>query len=293
MNRISLAELQHDEEFIQRHIGPSPSEAQAMLQVLGYESLDQLISATVPEKIRLQQPMDIASAKTEHHALADLKAMAGKNIINRSFIGTGYYNTYTPPVILRNVLENPGWYTAYTPYQPEIAQGRLEALLTFQQMIMDLTGMDLANASMLDEGTAAAEAMSLLKRVNTRAKPLGLEVVVGNPEELLKTTDAFGALIQYPGSYGDISAIEDLIKQAHSNNILITAATDLMALCLMTPPGELGADVVVGNSQRFGVPMGFGGPHAAFFATLDAWTHYWRVYRQQRKAGTAHGHANS
>ena len=294
MNRISLAELQHDEEFIQRHIGPSPSEAQAMLQVLGYESLDQLISATVPEKIRLQQPMDIASAKTEHHALADLKALAGKNIINRSFIGTGYYNTYTPPVILRNVLENPGWYTAYTPYQPEIAQGRLEALLTFQQMIMDLTGMDLANASMLDEGTAAAEAMSLLKRVNkknrsntfivaedthpqtiavveTRAKPLGLEVVVGNPEELLKTTDAFGALIQYPGSYGDISAIEDLIKQAHSNNILITAATDLMALCLMTPPGELGADVVVGNSQRFGVPMGFGGPHAAFFATRDAY----------------------
>lgn len=294
MNRPSLAELQHNEEFIQRHIGPSPSEAAAMLEVLGYESLDQLISATVPDTIRRQQPMDIGSAKTEHTALADLKALAEKNSLNRSFIGSGYYNTYTPPVILRNVLENPGWYTAYTPYQPEIAQGRLEALLTFQQMVMDLSGMDLANASMLDEGTAAAEAMTLLKRVNkknrsntfivaedthpqtiavikTRAKPLGLEVVVGKPEELLANTDAFGALIQYPGSFGDVGNIEEQIKQAHDNNILVTVATDLMALCLMTPPGELGADVVVGNNQRFGVPMGFGGPYAAFFATRSAY----------------------
>jgi glycine dehydrogenase len=294
MNRISLAELQHNEEFVQRHIGPSNSEICDMLESLGYSSLETLTKATLPDSICRREAMQLGKPKTEQQSLAELRHIANKNIVKRSFIGTGYYNTYIPPVILRNVLENPGWYTAYTPYQPEIAQGRLEALLTYQQMVLDLTGMELANASMLDEGTAAAEAMSLLKRVNkknhsptfivaedthpqtiavikTRAKPLGLNIVIGNPQELIGDTEAFGVLLQYPGTYGDIENIEELIDMAHGHNILVTVAADIMALCLLTPPGELDADVVVGNSQRFGVPMGFGGPHAAFFATRNAY----------------------
>ena len=238
--------------------------------------------------------MQLPGAQTEQQVIARLRELASLNIVNRSFIGMGYHDTVTPPVIQRNVLENPGWYTAYTPYQPEISQGRLEALLTFQQMVLDLTGMDLANASMLDEGTAAAEAMTLLQRVNkknrsstfliaddchpqtiavvkTRAKALDLEVLVGDPAELLNTTEAFGLLVQYPGTYGHLQDISPLTEKAHEKNTLVAVAADIMALLLVKSPGSMGADVVLGNTQRFGVPMGFGGPHAAFFATRDAY----------------------
>ncbi|MEH6610339.1 MAG: aminomethyl-transferring glycine dehydrogenase [Halioglobus sp.] len=294
MTRESLFELEHHQEFIQRHIGPSEQQQQDMAQILGYNSLDALIDATVPAAIRSSTPMDLPGPETEQSVIARLRKLAELNIVNTSYIGTGYSNTYTPPVIQRNVLENPGWYTAYTPYQPEIAQGRLEALLTYQQMIMDLTGMELANASMLDEGTAAAEAMTLMQRVNkknrskvfivaedchpqtiavvkTRAGALDIEVLVGDPNTLIGETEAFGLLIQYPGSFGEVRDIAPLIANAHDAKTLVTVCSDLAALVLLKSPGELGADVVVGNSQRFGVPMGFGGPHAAFFATRDAY----------------------
>ena len=294
MSRPSLFELENHSDFIQRHIGPTVKQQQEMAQTLGYDSLDALIDDTVPAAIRRTAPMDLPGAQTEQNVLARLKALACQNVINKSYIGTGYNNTYTPPVVQRNVLENPGWYTAYTPYQPEISQGRLEALLSYQQMIMDLTGMDLANASMLDEGTAAAEAMTLLQRVNkknrsnvfivaedchpqtvavvqTRAEVLDIEILVGDPNELLGETEAFGALLQYPGTRGHLHDIEPLIEKAHAAKTLVTVAADIMALLMVKAPGQLGADVVVGNSQRFGVPMGFGGPHAAFFATRDAY----------------------
>ena len=294
MSRPSLFELENHADFIQRHIGPTVNQQTEMAQALGYANLDALIDDTVPAAIRRRQPMDLPEAQTEQAVIARLRGLAQQNVINKSFIGTGYYDTYTPAVIQRNVLENPGWYTAYTPYQPEISQGRLEALLTFQQMILDLTGMELANASMLDEGTAAAEAMTLLQRVNkknrshtllvaddchpqtiavvkTRAAVLGIEVVVGKPEELVGTTEAFGLLLQYPGTYGHLHDISPLIERAHQANTLVGVAADIMSLLLIKSPGELGADVVVGNSQRFGVPMGFGGPHAAYFATRDAY----------------------
>lgn len=294
MTRESLFELEHHQEFIQRHIGPSEQQQQDMAQILGYNNLDALIDATVPAAIRRSIPMDLPGPETEQSVIARLRKLAELNIVNTSYIGTGYSNTYTPSVIQRNVLENPGWYTAYTPYQPEIAQGRLEALLTYQQMIMDLTGMELANASMLDEGTAAAEAMTLMQRVNkknrskvfivakdchpqtiavvkTRAEALNIAVLVGDPEALIAENEAFGLLIQYPGSFGEVRDIAPLIASAHGAKILVTVCSDLAALALLKSPGELGADVVVGNSQRFGVPMGFGGPHAAFFATRDAY----------------------
>ncbi len=294
MSRPTLFELENHADFIQRHIGPDRRQQEEMARTIGYDSLDALIENTVPGAIRRERSMDLPGAQTEQAVIARLKELASRNIINRSFIGTGYYDTYTPAVIQRNVLENPGWYTAYTPYQPEISQGRLEALLTFQQMIMDLTGMDLANASMLDEGTAAAEAMTLLHRVNkknrsatfivaedchpqtiavvkTRAEVLDIEVVVGDPNTLVGTVEAFGLLVQYPGTYGHLEDIGPLIEQAHQAQTLVTVASDLMALLMIKSPGALGADVVVGNSQRFGVPMGFGGPHAAFFATRDAY----------------------
>jgi glycine cleavage system P protein (glycine dehydrogenase) len=294
MTRPSLADLQNHAEFIQRHIGPTVKQRSEMAQAMGYDSLEALIEATVPAAIRREQAMDLAGAQTEQAVIGRLREFADQNTLHKSFIGSGYHDTYTPPVIQRNVLENPGWYTAYTPYQPEISQGRLEALLTFQQMILDLTGMDLANASMLDEGTAAAEAMTLLHRVNkknrsntfivardchpqtiavvtTRAQALDIEVVVGEPQELLGTTEAFGLLLQYPGSYGQLTDISPLIEQAHQANTLVSVAADIMALLLVKSPGALGADVVVGNTQRFGVPMGFGGPHAAYFATRDAY----------------------
>jgi glycine dehydrogenase len=288
----SLTELEANDAFIQRHIGPDQSQQQAMLKQLGVNSLDELIETTVPANILRNKPMALPEAQTENNALAALKELASQNKLMQNYIGMGYYATYTPNVILRNVLENPGWYTAYTPYQPEIAQGRLEGLLNYQQMVMDLTGMELANASMLDEGTAAAEAMALLKRVNkknrsnqffisndthpqtiavvkTRAATYGFEIIIGEASELAGK-DVFGALLQYPGTEGHISDLKSLIEQAHQQQTLTVVAADLMSLVLLTPPGELGADVVVGNSQRFGIPMGFGGPHAAFFATRDA-----------------------
>jgi glycine dehydrogenase len=294
MSRPSLFELENHADFIQRHIGPSVKQQAEMAQTLGYDSLDALIDDTVPAGIRRAEPMDLPGAMTEQAVIEKLRGLASRNVVNKSFIGTGYHDTFTPAVIQRNVLENPGWYTAYTPYQPEISQGRLEALLTYQQMIMDLTGMDLANASMLDEGTAAAEAMTLLQRVNkknrsnvfivaedchpqtiavvkTRAEVLDIEVVVGDPGALLGATEAFGVLLQYPGTHGHLHDIAPLIDKAHAAQTLVTVAADIMALLLVTAPGKLGADVVVGNSQRFGVPMGFGGPHAAFFATRDAY----------------------
>jgi len=289
-----LSDLENHAEFIQRHIGPTPEQQTEMARAIGYDNLDALIDDTVPAAIRRQQPMDLPGAQSEQATLARLKRLASQNVVNTSFIGTGYHDTWTPAVIQRNVLENPGWYTAYTPYQPEISQGRLEALLTFQQMVLDLTGMDLANASMLDEGTAAAEAMTLLHRVNkrnrsntflvaadchpqtiavvkTRAEALEIEVLVGQPEELLGTTEAFGLLLQYPGTYGHLEDISGVIDKAHEANTLVTVAADIMALLLVKSPGSLGADVVVGNTQRFGVPMGFGGPHAAYFATRDSY----------------------
>jgi glycine dehydrogenase len=289
-----LSDLENHAEFIQRHIGPTPEQQTEMARAIGYDNLDALIDDTVPAAIRRQQPMDLPGAQSEQATLARLKQLASRNVVNTSFIGTGYHDTWTPAVIQRNVLENPGWYTAYTPYQPEISQGRLEALLTFQQMVLDLTGMDLANASMLDEGTAAAEAMTLLHRVNkrnrsntflvaadchpqtiavvkTRAEALDIEVIVGQPDELLGATEAFGLLLQYPGTYGHLQDISGLIDKAHEANTLVTVAADIMALLLVKSPGSLGADVVVGNTQRFGVPMGFGGPHAAYFATRDSY----------------------
>ncbi|RLA48039.1 MAG: glycine dehydrogenase (aminomethyl-transferring) [Gammaproteobacteria bacterium] len=294
MSRPSLFDLENHADFIQRHIGPTAQQQTEMAQAMGYDNLDALIDDTVPAAIRRDQPMDLPEAQTEQAVIAHLRQLAQLNVVNKSYIGTGYHDTYTPAVIQRNVLENPGWYTAYTPYQPEISQGRLEALLTFQQMTLDLTGMELANASMLDEGTAAAEAMTLLQRVNkknrsnvflvahdchpqtiavvkTRAEVLDIEVVVGKPEALVGNTEAFGLLLQYPGTYGHLEDISPLIKQAHEAKTLVCAAADIMALLLVKSPGSLGADVVVGNTQRFGVPMGFGGPHAAYFATRDAY----------------------
>ena len=265
-----------------------------MARLLGYETVDALIDTAVPEAIRESEPLNLDGPQREVDVLARLRAMASQNEIYRSHIGMGYYNCWTPAVIQRNVLENPGWYTAYTPYQAEISQGRLEALLTYQQMVMDLTGMELANASMLDEATAAAEAMTLLQRVNrksksdtfivdadchpqtlavlqTRAQPLGIVLLVGDAEALLREHAAFGALLSYPGSSGQVRDIQPLIESAHDRGTLVTVASDLLALLMLKSPGSAGADVVVGNSQRFGVPMGYGGPHAAFFATRDAY----------------------
>lgn len=294
MSRNSLADLENHNNFIQRHIGPSPAQLTAMAATAGFNSVDELIDATVPKSIRKNDAMNLPGAQTEHDVIARLKAIAAKNTVFKSYIGTGYHDTYTPPVIARNVLENPGWYTAYTPYQPEISQGRLEALLSFQQVIIDLTGMELANASMLDEATAAAEAMTLLHRVNrksksdtflvaadchpqtiavvqTRAEALDIDVKIGDVDELLNEHSAFGLLVQYPGTYGDVKELTPLIDKAHAQNTLVAVAADILSLLLLQSPGSQGADVVVGNSQRFGVPMGFGGPHAAFFATRDAY----------------------
>ena len=279
-------------EFISRHIGPSASDEAKMLTTVGYSSMDQFIKDIVPSSILEQEPLDFQDSVSENKALAILKAVASKNIINKNFIGMGYYGTYTPNVILRNILENPGWYTAYTPYQPEVAQGRLEMLLNFQQMIIDLTKMDIANASLLDEGTAAAEAVALCQRVGketatkvfisencnpqtidvikTRAEPFGLEVVVGPISELDKISDEIlCGILQYPATYGVIENIETHIKTIQNKKGKAIIVADLLSLTLLKAPGEMNADIVVGNSQRFGVPMGYGGPHAAFFATKD------------------------
>ncbi|MBT8071060.1 MAG: aminomethyl-transferring glycine dehydrogenase [Gammaproteobacteria bacterium] len=288
-----LTELEDQAQFIRRHIGADEQQISEMLRTLGLESLDALIESTLPPSIQLEEPLALAESKDEFTTLADLRKIADLNVLKHSMIGMGYHDTITPTVILRNILENPGWYTAYTPYQAEISQGRLEAMLNFQQMICDLTSMELANASLLDEATAAAEAMAMLKRINrknrsmrffvdqgtlpqtqdvvrTRAGHFGFEIVVGDPLDELGKGDFFGALLQYTAADGEISHIAPLIETAQDNGALVAVATDLLSLVLLKPPGEMGADVVVGSAQRFGVPMGFGGPHAAFFATRDA-----------------------
>jgi len=287
----SIEALEDAGAFERRHIGPSAADQAAMLQFLGYATRDELIDAVIPRGIRRREAMGIGAPRGEGLALDAMRAIAQKNRLFRSFIGQGYYGTYTPSVILRNVLQNPAWYTAYTPYQPEISQGRLEALLNFQTMVADLTALDIANASMLDEATAAAEAMTLCLRstrlatrvfavaddvlpqtldvVRTRAEPLGIEVRVA-PFEALADAEAFGVLVQYPGVDGHVRDARALAKAVHARGGLVVAAADLLALTLLQPPGEWGADVAVGTTQRFGVPEGFGGPHAGYMATRDA-----------------------
>ncbi|PYK86154.1 MAG: glycine dehydrogenase (aminomethyl-transferring) [Verrucomicrobia bacterium] len=278
------------DSFAHRHIGPNKEEIDAMLRELGFENLDALIDAAIPKNIRLDRQLNLPEAKPENEALAELRAIAQKNKVARSFIGAGYSDCITPPVIQRNILENPGWYTAYTPYQAELAQGRLEALLNFQTMVTDLTALDIANASLLDEATAAAEAMALchavvagrktffvadnchpqtIEVVRTRAKPLGIEVKIDNFSRFKFDSPVFGALVQYPATDGAIYDYTGFVRRAHDAGALVVVAADVLALTLLKPPGEFGADVAVGNTQRFGVPLGFGGPHAAFFATRD------------------------
>ncbi len=291
--RRSLVELEMRGDFIRRHIGPGEQQITEMLTELGLSSLDELVKKAVPASIIDDEPLDLPPVKSERATLSYLRQMCERNRVFISMIGMGYYGTVMPKVILRNVMEAPGWYTAYTPYQAEVSQGRLEVLLNFQQLVMDLTGMELANASLLDEATAAAEAMAMSKRVSksksntffvaddchpqtvavveTRARSLGIEVVSGNPFEDLGSHDVFGVLVQYPGSSGAVHDLRGLVEQAHGQGALVTVASDLLALCLLTPPGEWGADIVVGSAQRFGVPMGYGGPHAAFFATRDVY----------------------
>ncbi|MEY2985480.1 MAG: hypothetical protein RLZZ568_2097, partial [Cyanobacteriota bacterium] len=281
------------DNFGTRHIGPGQTDQQQMLKVLGFDSLAALIAQAVPPAIRLAAPLNLPAPQSEYAAIAQLKSIASKNQVYRSYIGMGYYDTITPPVILRNILENPGWYTAYTPYQAEIAQGRLEALLNFQTMIMELTGLEIANASLLDEGTAAAEAMSLsygvsknkanaffvdqnchpqtIEVVKTRANPLGIEVIIGDHRTFDFRTPIFGALLQYPATDGTIYDYRHFIDQAHQDQTLVTLAADPLSLTLLTSPGELGADIAIGSTQRFGVPLGYGGPHAAYFATRSAY----------------------
>jgi glycine dehydrogenase len=294
MTRTSLTQLEARDAFIARHIGPDAAEQDAMLSVLGYASRGALIDALVPANIRNQGALALgqySQPMPEQEALTKLKKIASKNKVLKSLIGQGYYNTLTPGVILRNIFENPAWYTAYTPYQPEISQGRLEAILNFQQTITDLTGMGIANASMLDEGTAAAEAMTLIQRVGksksqvfyvaddvlpqtrevveTRAKPLGIEVKSFHPAELAAVGECFGVLLQYPGVNGVVRDYKAGVEAIKAKGAMVVVAADLLALTMLTPPGEWGADVVVGNSQRFGVPLGFGGPHAGYLSTRD------------------------
>ncbi len=291
-NTPSLRELEHHNAFVERHIGPNDAEIAQMLDVVGHASLDALTDAIVPAGIKSPAPLALPDSLTEVEALAKIRAIADKNQVFRTFIGQGYYGTHTPNVILRNVLENPAWYTAYTPYQAEISQGRMEALINFQTLCADLTGMEIANASLLDEATAAAEAMTLAKRsaksksdtffvhdavhpqtlelLRTRAEPLGIVLRVGTPAEALEA-DSYGVLLQYPDTFGHVGDYKALADAVHARGGLVAVATDLLALTLIAAPGEWGADIVVGNSQRFGVPFGFGGPHAAFMACRDAY----------------------
>ncbi len=291
-NTPSLRELEHHSAFVERHIGPNDAEVAQMLDVLGHATLDAMTDAIVPARIKSPAPLALPESMTEVQALAKIRAIADKNTVLRSFIGQGYYGTHTPNVILRNILENPAWYTAYTPYQAEISQGRMEALINFQTLCADLTGMEIANASLLDEATAAAEAMTLAKRsaksksdtffvhdavhpqtlelLRTRAEPMGIVLRVGTPAEALEA-EAFGLLLQYPDTFGQVGDYKALVDAVHARGGLVAVATDLLALTLLAAPGEWGADIVVGNSQRFGVPFGFGGPHAAFMACRDAY----------------------
>jgi glycine dehydrogenase len=282
--------LKHPDKFVHRHIGPNAAETGEMLALLGHKNLDELIDAAVPKNIRLEKKLNLPDARSEHDALIEIKKISSENKVFRSFIGMGYYDTITPPVIQRNVLENPGWYTQYTPYQAEISQGRLEALLNFQTMVADLTALPIANASLLDEATACAEAMTMshalkdgrniffvsahchpqnIEVIQTRAKALGIEIVIGDHENFQFNEKVFGALVQYPDTFGAIHDFAPFAEKAHAVGALVTVATDLLALTLIKPPGEFGADIAVGSAQRFGVPLGYGGPHAAFFATRD------------------------
>jgi glycine dehydrogenase len=290
--RPSLRQLEHHDAFLERHIGPNDAEIAHMLDIVGHASLDALTDAIVPASIKSAAPLALPSPVSEVEAIAQIRAIADRNQVFRSFIGQGYYGTHTPNVILRNILENPAWYTAYTPYQAEISQGRMEALINFQTLCADLTGMEIANASLLDEGTAAAEAMTLARRssksrsntffvsrgvhpqtlelLQTRAEPLGIVLHVGDDSEAAGL-DVFGVLLQYPNTFGQIHDYAALADAVHARGGLVAVATDLLALTLIAAPGEWGADIVVGNSQRFGVPFGFGGPHAAFMACRDAY----------------------
>ncbi len=294
---MTKIDLRASKKFEERHNGPSPQEIKDMLTTIGAESVDQLINETVPSGIRMEGDLNLPQARTEHEFLSELKELAAQNKVYKSYIGMGYYDTIVPGVILRNILENPGWYTAYTPYQAEIAQGRLEALINFQTMVMDLTGMEIANASLLDEGTAAAEAMQMFaglrkrekKNANTffvdentfpqtidvlktRATSVGINLVIGDISTVdITNEDIYGVLYQYPAGDGSVRDYKAFIESAHENNVLVACAADLMALTLLTPPGEMGADAVVGTTQRFGVPMGYGGPHAAYFATRESY----------------------
>ena len=283
--------LLNNDVFANRHIGSSPAQRQYMLDYLGVDDMECLLEQVVPSNIRRQSEMAIDEGLSELAALKKLRNLARENKRLKSFIGQGYYNTITPPVIQRNILENPAWYTAYTPYQAEISQGRMEAMINFQTMVADLTGLPLANASMLDEATACAEAMSFCKRVSksksntffvandchprnielvqTRAKPLNIEIVVGDPLNDLESLDVFGVLLQYPNTYGGYSDYSEIIETAHNNKALVAVSADLLALTLLKPPGEMGADIAIGNTQRFGVPLGYGGPHAAYMSTRD------------------------
>ena len=278
--------------FVDRHIGPNDDDIATMLEAIGVASLEDLTARAVPESIRIRDALDLPAADSEADVLARLEHLGAANSVYTSLIGMGYYGTYTPSVILRNVLENPGWYTSYTPYQPEISQGRLEAMLNFQTMVADLTGLDIANASLLDEATAVAEAMTMLRRlskskapaffvdaechpqviqvVHTRAEPLGIEVIVGDPNDI-DPEHVYGTVLQYPGTTGVVRDDRALIAGLKEAGVMVAVSTDLLALTLLTPPGEMGADVAVGSSQRFGVPMMFGGPHAAFMATRDGY----------------------
>lgn len=289
---VSLFDLEHHDAFLERHIGPNDAEIAQMLGVVGFDSLDAMTDAIVPANIKSPSPLALPAPITEVEAIAKIRAIADRNQVFRSFIGQGYYGTHTPNVILRNILENPAWYTAYTPYQAEISQGRMEALINFQTMCADLTGMEIANASLLDEGTAAAEAMTLAKRssksksdvffvssgvhpqtlevLRTRAEPLDIELVVADDAEAI-SIDSFGVLLQYPNTFGQVNDYKALADAVHARGGLVAVATDLLALTLIAAPGEWGADIVVGNTQRFGVPFGFGGPHAAFMACRDAY----------------------
>jgi glycine dehydrogenase len=288
----SLRELEHHHAFIERHIGPNDAEIAQMLHLVGHESLEAMTDAIVPGQIKSQQPLALPPSITEEEALAKIRTIARKNKVFKNFIGQGYYGTLTPNVILRNILENPAWYTAYTPYQAEISQGRMEALINFQTMVADLTGMDISNASLLDEATAAAEAMTLAKRsaksksnvffvandvhpqtlelLHTRADGVGIELHIGNAAEA-SSVDSFGVLLQYPNTYGQIQDYAAVADAVHARGGIVAVATDLLALTLIASPGSWGADIVVGNSQRFGVPFGFGGPHAAYLACRDAY----------------------
>ena len=291
MNTTTLTQLENHDEFIARHIGPDDTDIAQMLKAVGAASLDDLVHQIKPASILQDEPLNLPAAMSEAEALAEMKRIAGKNKVLKSYIGQGYYGTHTPGVILRNILENPAWYTAYTPYQPEISQGRLEALLNFQTMICDLTGMEISGSSLLDEATAAAEAMTLAKRsaksrsntlivagdchpqtiavLKTRAEPLGLDVKVGVAPVLMRENDYFAVIAQYPSTVGLIHDMQALVGEAHAKGALFIAATDLLALTVLASPGDWGADIVVGSAQRFGVPMGFGGPHAAFLACKD------------------------